>query len=266
MKNQKITLSQWMQKMKNAGATRFHGLDCDDDFGIVSAYKIVNGVNVPMGDYDEIHKKEIFRDNDKYSGLQESGCAVSYEIWKEKVLCEGATLITNKDKYTTIAYKGRKKIGVFKLKEKEMKKFEDILNESLHVTTSFNSNGDKSIYINADGEDADALAELIKLSGMPQAQCDTHDHAHGQTSCDQCGVQEEYSNEPNEQYVSSDTQLNAMSGGLNRPKKQVNPNSSGDNPLAMKRLGLKGSGQLNIAEDKELVESLWSQYKKFIAK
>jgi ribosome modulation factor len=263
-----LTLSQWMQKMRNAGATYFNGLDGDDNFGIVSAYKHVNGSHIPLGDYDEILKQEIFHDNDKYDGLTESGCTVSYEIWKEKVLCEGSTRIESKNKYA-VAYKHDSRIGVFELKEKKMKKFEDILNESMQVSTSYSSTGDKSITITADGDDAVAIAELIKLSGIAsvghtEAEQDTHYHVPGQTSCDQCGVQEEYGNKPSVKYVSADTQLNAMSGGLNRPKKQVNPNNAGDNPLAMKPLGTKGSGQLNIAEDKELVDSLWNQYQQFV--
>ncbi len=44
-------------------------------------------------------------------------------------------------------------------------------------------------------------------------------------------VDEEYSNEPDEKYASADTQLNAMSGGLNKQKRMFKKEYPGDNQM-----------------------------------
>jgi hypothetical protein len=81
-------------------------------------------------------------------------------------------------------------------------------------------------------------------------------------------VNEEYANEPNAQYGDMEMLLKTMSGGLNGPKRQVNPNNPGDNPLAMKRLAQRPSGQVDlgaVAEgiEKETQTRLWNLYKKY---
>jgi hypothetical protein len=60
--------------------------------------------------------------------------------------------------------------------------------------------------------------------------------------------------------------LNTLSGGLNGPKLQSNPNNMGDNPLAMRRLGKTASPSLNLGDMAESVEKesttrLWDLYK-----
>jgi hypothetical protein len=81
-------------------------------------------------------------------------------------------------------------------------------------------------------------------------------------------VEEELANAPDETYADMDTILNKIAGGLNGPKRQINPNNPADNPLAMKKLGT-GAMSLNLGETIEQVQAeteqrltdLYRQYK-----
>jgi hypothetical protein len=66
-------------------------------------------------------------------------------------------------------------------------------------------------------------------------------------------VEEELANSPDETYADMDTILNKLSGGLNGPKRQINPNNMGDNPMAMSKLG-KGPASLNLGETMQQVQ------------
>jgi len=113
------------------------------------------------------------------------------------------------------------------------------------------------------------LAQLLKLAGMEAA-------AH-QDTCPSCGgmhegecgvVEEDLANSPEPEYAElGDTRDYNVSGGLNGPKLQSNPNNMGDNPLAMGRLGKHASPNLNlgaVAEDIEqkLENRLMDLYKR----
>ena len=53
-----------------------------------------------------------------------------------------------------------------------------------------------------------------------------------------------------------------ISGGLNGPKRQVNPNNPGDNPLAMTKLNRGPGAQVDVTEQvKNHLESLYQKYK-----
>ena len=147
------------------------------------------------------------------------------------------------------------------------KKINQILSESISINASDSTEGGKSITITATEEDADKLGELLKMAGMfdgsSRQSVDVDD-----SPCSECGgagglhesecshrMDEEYANEPDELYNDMDTILNKFAGGLNGPKKQVNPNNPGDNPLAMKRLGQKSSGQVDLGAVAEDIET-----------
>lgn len=158
------------------------------------------------------------------------------------------------------------------------RKLSSVLTESMSINTSTDDQGQRSITITATDAEADQLAELLKMSGlgssqsqgvqknMPCAECGGHSGLHE----DECPhkVNEEYANEPNAQYGDMEMLLQTMAGGVNGPKRQVNPNNPGDNPLAMKRLGQKASGQVDlgaVAEgiEKETQARLWDLYKRY---
>lgn len=158
--------------------------------------------------------------------------------------------------------------------------FAAILNESMSVNVSSSTDGGDTVTVTATEEDAQALSQLLQMAGLFQSsgyeQVETDD-----APCSECGgvgglheaecshrVNEEYANEPDAVYGDMDLLLNKLSGGLNGPKKQVNPNNPGDNPLAMKSLGKSSSPAVNleqVAEDIEAQEKqrLWDLYKRY---
>jgi hypothetical protein len=171
--------------------------------------------------------------------------------------------------------------GVYEsaLAESYSNKLNAILSESISINTSTDDSGQRSITVTATDEHADQLAEMLKMAGMSGGHASMN--SQQEPTCDECGglddlheaecshnMNEEYNNAPNELYGDMDMMLNKLSGGLNGPKKQVNPNNPGDNPLAMKRLGKAPSGQVDLGAMSEQVEAdsrdrLTAMYKKY---
>jgi hypothetical protein len=73
--------------------------------------------------------------------------------------------------------------------------------------------------VNATNEDAEQLAQLLKMAGLGGEES-------GQHACSTCGesacgcqqVDEELANSPNPNYSNTDTMVNTLSGGLNGRK------------------------------------------------
>lgn len=144
------------------------------------------------------------------------------------------------------------------------RKYTSLLKESMEISVNTNSQGQKSVSVVATDQDADELAQLLNLSGMEA------DSSH--SSCQTCGastcgcvesesVEEEYANAPEEETMDAMTQLIKLSGGVNGPKRQVNPNNLADNPLAMKKIGKGPNAQVDLGETVE--KSLWNLYKEY---
>jgi hypothetical protein len=77
--------------------------------------------------------------------------------------------------------------------------------------------------------DTNTLAQILSLAGLtPVTDADIN-----QPEADAQPV-EEYSNSPDEEYADTDTQLNKMSGGINRPKAMPTVGNDGHNRLVMK--------------------------------
>jgi len=138
----------------------------------------------------------------------------------------------------------------------------NMLTEGMNINMSVDENGRKSLTVNATDDDAEQLADLLKMAGL-QGQHRAH-------TCPMCGgrddmheagcgrrdmVEEELANSPDPAYAElGDTRDYGVSGGLNGPKLQSNPNNMGDNPLAMGRLGTKASPNLNLGAVAEDIE------------
>jgi len=156
--------------------------------------------------------------------------------------------------------------------EKKMKQ----LNEGYSVNVSVDDGGHKNITVTASDEQADQLGQMLKMAGLfsSEGYSQVCQHCGGIHEANACGaeqVDEELANSPDEQYSDADTMLNTLSGGLNGPKLQVNPNNMGDNPLAMRNLGKAPSGQVNLGDmvesvEKESTTRLWDLYKGYKAK
>jgi hypothetical protein len=153
------------------------------------------------------------------------------------------------------------------------KKLNNILTEGVNINMTMDAEGAKSLTVTATDDDAVKLAQILKLAGMESAS--SYHDVCPTCGSDPCGceeqIDEELANSPNEQYSDTDTMINTLSGGLNGPKLQVNPNNAGDNPLAMGALGKKSSPALNlgqVAEDVkvETENKLWELYQRYETK
>jgi hypothetical protein len=132
-----------------------------------------------------------------------------------------------------------------------------VLDEGTTITINSPDSGEASVSINGTGEDALALANLLKMAGLFAS--DGY-----QSACSSCGqmhegdcrvMEEDLANSANNtETMSADYMVNGLSGGLNGPKQQVNPNNMADNPLAMKSLGKAPSGQVNLGAIAEQVQ------------
>jgi hypothetical protein len=136
-------------------------------------------------------------------------------------------------------------------------KLASVLDEGTTITINSPDNGEASVSINGTGEDAMALANLLKMAGLFAS-----DGYH--SACSSCGpvhegdcrVMEEglANSADNTETMSMDYMVNDIAGGLNGPKLQVNPNNAGDNPLAMGDLGRKSSPAVNLGAMAEQVQ------------
>ena len=151
--------------------------------------------------------------------------------------------------------------GVYeaKLAESFDAELDRVVSEGTTITINSPDSGEASVSINGTGDDAMALANLLKMAGLFSGGGSGY-----QSACSSCGqmhegscgmVEEDLANSAdNTETMSTDYMVNGLSGGLNGPKLQVNPNNAGDNPLAMKDLGQKSSPAVNLGAIAEQVE------------
>ena len=66
-------------------------------------------------------------------------------------------------------------------------------------------------------------------------------------------LEEEFANEPDEQYGDTEQQLIAQSGGINGPKTQQRIKAAGDNPLAAESV-----------QDRDLADAFMEEFKDFL--
>jgi Protein of unknwon function (DUF3008) len=99
------------------------------------------------------------------------------------------------------------------------KKLDTVLTEGMSINLSVGEDGTKSLSVNATNEDAEQLAQLLKMAGLggeegAQHACPTC----GESACGCQQVDEELANSPNPNYSNTDTMVNTLSGGLNGRK------------------------------------------------
>ena len=164
---------------------------------------------------------------------------------------------------------------------------DNMITEGMNVTVSASDQGEPSVSVNATGEDAMALSQLLQLAAVPQQQQMT------KKVCKNCGDEQGKPEHMDCPYDCMDPMgenfmevaceadeansadngvtydmhylINSISGGLNGPKKQINPNNPGDNPMAMTGIGkdtLNMSQQVSEGEDvKSHLETLYKEFK-----
>jgi len=138
-----------------------------------------------------------------------------------------------------------------------------MLTEGMNINMSVDETGKKSLTVSATDEEADQLAAILKMAGLGGGSsgstcevCGGHEGMHEAGCAGRDMVEEELANSPEPEYAElGDTRDYGVSGGLNGPKLQSNPNNRADNPLAMRSLASKGaSGQLNLGAVAEDIE------------
>jgi hypothetical protein len=140
-------------------------------------------------------------------------------------------------------------------------KVENMITESMNVSvnSSNDPSAEPSITVSATGEDAMALAQLLQLAAVEKPACESCGRVH-EGSC--MNEAEEANSADNTHTYDMQYLLNAISGGLNGQKRQINPNNPGDNPMAM-----SAEKVVNIEESEDTgVSHLESLYKEFKAK
>jgi len=139
------------------------------------------------------------------------------------------------------------------------RKFRQALTEGMNVSVNMNTGPDgnpsKNITVSADGEDAEALAALLKMAGMGG-----HDNAESCGTCGKapCGCEELDENSP-DWPTNTETSDNAMqySGGLNGPK------STGQTTVPVIASQLRR--QVSMEESMELERNLFRLYQNYKA-
>jgi hypothetical protein len=102
-------------------------------------------------------------------------------------------------------------------------KFKQALTEGMNVSVNMNTGPDgnpsKNITVSADGEDAEALAMLLKMAGISGGQKEETCPACGSADCGCESIDENSPDWPtNTEKIDADPNLRTYSGGLNGPK------------------------------------------------
>jgi hypothetical protein len=209
----------------------------------------------------KMSKKEL----EKFAGTKHEGLPkkkkTKEEVEETTVAGSVATAPANTSKKKKGGVQFGKGIYENQLRESFDNRLKAVLNEGVSFSVNVDANGAKTLNVNATDEDAERLAQILQLAGMPQAE--THQEVCPACGSEPCGCEAvsegDYGNSPETVTSSSDMMVNGLSGGLNGPKQQSNPNNAGDNPLAMPRLGQHSSPNLNLGiqkDEKEINEEV----------
>ena len=144
---------------------------------------------------------------------------------------------------------------------------QDQSDSGMSVTTSIDTrSGQKNVSVNATGDAADQLMQLLKLSGVngqatpaeqePEVKVVSVPLAHAESGfkMPEEGVEENYSNEPNPQVQGVETQMR-QGNDLNKEKTMFKQSyRQGDNPMAMKESEELGLLEAEIAQELESIK------------
>jgi len=104
--------------------------------------------------------------------------------------------------------------------------------DSMNISTNMSSDGNKTVTISAQGSDAEALMQMLKLAGMGHLGHDSHTEEPVIMVSKDDDEMMEYANDPNEEYHSVDSIIH-QGNDLNREKRQyADKPKLGDNPMA----------------------------------
>jgi hypothetical protein len=141
------------------------------------------------------------------------------------------------------------------------RKFQQALTEGMNVSVNMSTGQDgnptKNITISADGEDADRLAELLKMAGL--GSLDSSCKTCGSTPCG-CNTLDENSPDwpTNTETLDADPNLRTYSGGLNGPKSTKQGTLTGGGLPTM-----SPSRQVSMEESLKLERNLFNTWKNY---
>lgn len=125
------------------------------------------------------------------------------------------------------------------------------LNEDMSISVNAGTNAEPSININASGEEAAKLAQLLKLAGMGMAQ-----PGYGEVQVDVAEDQDFANGADDTNTMDTEYMTQDIAGGLNGPKKMAYPKvAGGDNPMSV-----LGESELNEVSEDRLMK-LYQEYK-----
>jgi hypothetical protein len=211
----------------------------------------------------EIPKKEL-RGASKEMSKMPGGELKKFAKTKEKGLPEKAKAKKEESvEETSEAPKEKKSSGGFQfgkgVYESLDKKFKQALNEGMNVSINMNSGADgnptKSITVSAEGEDAEALAQLLKMAGLGSGQAEQTCPACGKSDCGCESIDENSPDWPTNTETSDDALQ--YSGGLNKPK------STGQTTVPVIASQLRR--QVSMEEGVTLERSLFKLYQNYKA-
>jgi hypothetical protein len=211
----------------------------------------------------EIPKKEL-RGASKEMSKMPGGELKKFAKTKEKGLPEKAKAKKEESvEETSEAPKEKKSSGGFQfgkgVYESLDKQFKQALTEGMNVSINMNSGADgnptKSITVSAEGEDAEALAQLLKMAGIGSGQAEQTCPACGKSDCGCESIDENSPDWPTNTETSDDALQ--YSGGLNRPK------STGQTTIPV--IASQMRRQVSMEESVELERSLFKLYQNYKA-
>ena len=156
--------------------------------------------------------------------------------------------------------------GVYEgaVNESYERKLKAVLNEGMNVTVNMNGQGQKSVNVSADGEDAEKLAEILKLAGLggqsggcsscgqSSCGCETVDEAYGDTTATKNNPDWPTDTETTDD---NDPYLRRFSGGLNGAK------STGQTTVPV--VASQARRQVSMEENVKLERSLFNTWKTY---
>jgi hypothetical protein len=211
----------------------------------------------------EIPKKEL-RGASKEMSKMPGGELKKFAKTKEKGLPEKVKAKKEESvEETSEAPKEKKSSGGFQfgkgVYESLDKQFKQALTEGMNVSINMNSGADgnptKSITVSAEGEDAEALAQLLKMAGLGGGQAEQTCPACGKSDCGCESIDENSPDWPTNTETSDDALQ--YSGGLNRPK------STGQTTIPV--IASQMRRQVSMEESVELERSLFKLYQNYKA-
>jgi hypothetical protein len=239
-------------KAHNAGKVEEESTDKEDQKAERAGKKVAKDI-----EYDENHKGKD--DNKAEKAGKKVTKDIEYDDKKDKEEKVDETTTSGSVATATAAPKSSKGMqfgkGVYENLDRQYKQaLTESMNVTVNMSTDEHGEPHKSITVTADGDDADKLAELLKMAGVEKKQ-------QGCPTCGEvdCGCNELEENSPdwptNKETLAAQPELRTYSGGLNGPK------STGQTTIPV--VASQVRRQASMEESVELERTLFKTWKNY---